>query len=245
MEHHRRYGEQPDVPKSLRPAAVRLLIVADVRLYREGLHAGLAGRSDFDVVGSAATVEEALRLITSARPHVIIIDMATRQSLKIIRTMRCHDPGISIIGFGVDEMADEILACAAAGLAGYVPCEASLEELVRRVECVYQGELLCTPQIAAALFCTLAEGQAGKDKKAELLALTARERQVLQLIDKGFSNKEIAIELRIEVSTVKSHVHNLLDKLRVTSRLQATARLGRHVPSRQRGCRSPPDLHFD
>src|SRR5262249_10913963 len=144
-------------------------------------------------------------------------------------------PQVRVIGFGVEEIEGEILACAEAGLAGYVPCDASLDDLVVRVESVLRGELLCTPRMAATLFHRL-ETQAGNGRgEPQAVALTAREREVLRLIDGGLSNKEIAVRLRIEVSTVKNHVHKVLEKLNVTSRAQAAARLGTHVSSRQRG----------
>ena len=220
---------------SVPPVSVRVVIVADVRLYREGMRASIADRPPFEVVGAAADCDEAIRVTLDTRPDVVIIDMATTESLAIVRRIRCHAPQVRVIGFGVEEIEGEILACAEAGLAGYVPRDASLDDLVVRVESVLRGELLCTPRIAATLFRRLETQSEDGQRLPQGVVLTMREREVLRLIDGGFSNKEIAVRLHVEVSTVKNHVHRLLEKLNVTSRAQAAALLGTHVSARQRG----------
>lgn len=212
-----------------------VMIIADVRLYREGIHASLSNRPQFSVMGAASTLEEALRLTRETHPDVVIVDMATRDSLIVVRTIRQHLPDAHVVGFGVEEVEGEVLACAEAGLAAYVPCDASLDDLVTRVESVLRGELLCTPRMAATLFRRLEQREQADGPQPQAVVLTGREREVLRLVEGGLSNKEIAVQLHIEVSTVKHHVHNVLDKLQVKSRLQAAARLGTHVAFRQRG----------
>jgi two-component system nitrate/nitrite response regulator NarL len=224
---------------------LRLVIVADVRLYREGIHASLSNRPQFLVVGAASNIDEALRLTVDAHADIVIVDMAMRQSLTVVRKIRHNVDNVRIVGFGVDEVEGEVLACAEAGLAGYVPCDASLDDLVMRVESVHRGELLCTPRMAATLFRKLELRQRSDDPQPQALVLTAREREVLTLIDGGLSNKEIAIQLNIEVCTVKNHVHNVLEKLHVTSRMQAAARLGTHVSAHQRRLAAHAGLHLD
>ena len=226
----RRQQKHPPLPNP-----PRLLIVADVRLYREGIHASLSNLPQFNVIGAVSSAEAALRLAADTPPDIVVVDMATRNSLTVVRTIRNDLPDAHIVGFGVDEVEGEVLACAEAGLAGYVPSDASLDELVVRVESVHRGELLCTPRMAATFFRRLELRERGEAPQPQAVVLTAREREVLRLVDEGLSNKEIAVQLNIEVSTVKNHVHNVLDKLHVTSRMQAAARLGTHVSVRQRG----------
>jgi DNA-binding NarL/FixJ family response regulator len=237
-------GEKSPTTAPVEPPA-RLLIVADVRLYREGLHASLSAWPQFSVVGAASDGDEAVHLVMATVPDIVIVDMATKNSLTVVRAIRHHAPHVHIVGFGVEEVEGEILVCAQAGLAGYIPCEATLEELVGRVESVRRGELLCTPKIAASLFRRLESSQEGDHPQPDGLSLSSRERQVLKLIDSGLSNKEIAIQLHIEVSTVKQHVHNVLDKLHVTSRMQAAARLGTHFSARCRERGVQTRLHLD
>jgi DNA-binding NarL/FixJ family response regulator len=201
------------------------VIVSDVRLYRDGMHASLASRPQFTVVGAVADMDHAVEIVASASPQIVILDMATRGSIAGARRLRDAAPAVHIVGFGVQEDEREILACAEAGLSGYVPSDASLDDLVARVDSVARGELLCTPRTAALLFRSLGRHAAAPEVQAPA-DLTAREREVLTLINRGLSNKEIAVRLRIEVSTVKNHVHNLLEKLQVTSRAQAARLAG-------------------
>jgi DNA-binding NarL/FixJ family response regulator len=185
-------------------------------------------------VGAAANCEEAIRLTLEARPEVVIVDV-TRKSLDIVRLIRHNAPQVRVIGFGIEEIEGEILAGAEAGLCGYIPCDASLDEVSSHLESALRGELLCTPRMAATLFRSLGAYADGGQRTWQRIELTARERDVLRLIDEGLSNKEIAARLHIQVSTVKNHVHKLLEKLQVSSRAQAAARFGISAPARQRG----------
>jgi two-component system, NarL family, nitrate/nitrite response regulator NarL len=225
--------------------AFRILIIADVRLYREGMQASFAKHSHFEVVGTASSTEESRTIISGRRPHVAIIDMATRHSLSMVRAIRDVDPELLIVGFGVEEVIGEIVACAEAGLAGYIPSDASLDDVVEQVESVCRGELLCSPHIAAGLFRSLAVRIHPQQAGSAAPELTRREREVLRLIDDGLSNKMIARSLGIEVSTVKNHVHNLLEKLQVESRMQAAASLGAHMTSRHRSYHAASDHNPD
>lgn len=226
---NRRVGETARV--------VRLLVVAEVRLYREGIQNALAARSQFAVVGAVSDADEALEQIALHQPDVVILDMATRQSLDIARTIHKQapaiQPGIKIVAFGVDELEGDVLQCAEAGLSGYVPFDASVDDLVERVESVARGELLCTPKIAAALFRKM-HGRPDPAGGAADVVLTSREREVLGLMNSGFSNKEIATRLYIEVSTVKNHVHHILDKLQVSTRAQAVVKRSTPTPANLR-----------
>jgi DNA-binding NarL/FixJ family response regulator len=198
------------------------------------MHVSLSNRSEFSVVAAVAGLDEALTVTRQTHPHIVIIDMATPGSLEGARRIHEVAPDVHIIGFGVEEVESEILACAEAGFAGYVPCHASLDDLVASIDSVARGELLCTPKMAGMLFRRLKRRNDHHPPPERLLDLTTREREVLRLIDLGLSNKEIAVRLRIEISTVKNHVHNVLEKLHVTSRLQA-ARLASHGSTRSRG----------
>jgi len=215
-----------------------VLIVADVRLYREGLAASLMSREQLVVAAACASRVEALAQIERLDVDVVVVDMASRESLELIGDLRRLRAAAKILAFAVEEVSSEILDCAEAGAAGYVTVDASIDELVAGIECVFRGELVCPPHIAATLFCHVAGRAERSLRGAERRTLTSRERQVLRLIQDGRSNKEIAQDLNISEPTVKNHVHNLLDKLHVTSRSQAAART---VPvlSRRRSFRLP------
>lgn len=208
---------------SRRPRAIRVLIVADVRLYREGLAASLSSRDDLFVIATSASRTDALTRITDVEADVVVVDMATRESLELIADLRREAAGTKILAFAIEEVTSDILDCAEAGAAGYVTADASIEELVTAIERIAREELVCSPRIAATLFGHVAQ-RSGRMTGAHNRTLTSRERQVLRFIQQGHSNKEIAQKLNIAEPTVKNHVHNLLEKLQVTSRAQAAAR---------------------
>jgi two-component system, NarL family, nitrate/nitrite response regulator NarL len=214
--------------------SLRVVVVAEVRLYREGLRDGLSSRDGLAVVGTAGSLEEVRRVVAVTRPDVVVLDMATRDSLRIVTALREEEPAPKIVAFALDDTDRDIFACAEAGVAGYVPCEGSTDDLVATIVSCARGELICSPRIAALLFGRLRSLAAGGRGPAATFKLTGRELQIARLIDAGLSNKEIAQDLGIEVATVKNHVHNLLEKLRVTSRAEAAARLRGYLPRSER-----------
>ena len=231
---------------SRRNRTISVLIVADVRLYREGLAASLSSRDHLQVFAVSATRLDAATRARELAPDVVIVDIATRESLELIRDLHDQVP-TKILAFAVEEVTSDILECAEAGAAGYVTAEASIDDLVSAIERIARGELVCSPRVAAKLFGRISE-RSGRHvtDASETKTLTTRERQVLQLIRQGHSNKEIAQKLCIAEPTVKNHVHHLLEKLEVTTRAQAATRTtlpasrrrpfgGRAWPTRETG----------
>jgi DNA-binding NarL/FixJ family response regulator len=146
-------------------------------------------------------------------------------SANAVRVLAAAAPELKVVALGVPEVQREVMALAEAGASGYVALDASIEDLAAVVESVSRGETLCSPVIAATLFRRVAV--LARERQLEPIAekLTARELDVLRLIEAGLANKEIATALSIELPTVKNHVHNLLTKLKATRRGQAAAML--------------------
>jgi DNA-binding NarL/FixJ family response regulator len=203
-----------------------VLIVAGIRLYREGLAALLPGRPDLVLAGTAACADEALAITAEQRPDLAIIDAGTSGARAIAEHIHRSSPGTRLLVFGVSEDEPEILSWASAGVTGYVTRDGSLQDLTAAIDAVMRDEVASTPRIASILLRRFARTQRadGAPDFAPAL-LTARERQILSLIELGLSNKDIAQRLNIEISTVKNHVHHLLQKLHVTSRAAAAARV--------------------
>lgn len=220
-----------DQSSELLRVMIRVLIVTDIRLYREGLAEILGRTENLDVVGAAAGQEDALWLLASAAPDVVLLDLGTPQGVAVIGSLRVAAPTVNVVALAVTEVEGEVLACAEVGAAGYVPREASVEELVTVIESVMRGETVCPPRIAATLFRRVAVLSGGRASKPSLLSLTVREREILRFLDRGLSNKEIAKRLGVEVATVKNHVHNILEKLRVHRRGEAAARIREALPT--------------
>jgi two-component system nitrate/nitrite response regulator NarL len=214
-------------------SSIRLLIVVDVRLYREGLAASLASRGPFVVVDAVATRAAARAAIGKARPDVVMVDMAVREALDLIHDIRNEPDGAAVVAFAVDEVTTDIVRCAEAGASSYVTAEASLDDLSVAIQGSVSGELICPPHIAGELFRRLGRANTAKADLAHPF-LTARERQVLDYVRAGLSNKEIGQRMCLAESTVKNHVHHLLEKLDVRTRAQAAALGGRQITPRGR-----------
>jgi DNA-binding NarL/FixJ family response regulator len=210
--------------------APRIVIVADVRLYRDGLSEGLRGSGSIDVVGSAASFEHAVDVARRERPDVVLLDMYPAWSLALTRRLRRGPRGPAVVALAVPESESAVVAFAEAGVAGFVPRGASLVELVEIVSIVWRGGAACSPRVAASLLRRIV-AQAGDGPAAPVppVRLTSRESEVLALLEEGLSNKEIAARLYIEVATVKNHVHNVLGKLGVHRRTEAAARFRRYA----------------
>ncbi len=205
---------------------MRLLIVADIRLYREGLAHILARDAGLTMIETAGDLYAALRLVAERELDVVLVDMAMPHSLSAVQGIVVTAPDVKVVALGLPELERDLIACAEAGIAGYVPRDASVTDLVAVLESVARGELLCSPRTAAALLRRVTALAMGRRGEADVPGvLTPREREIVALLERGLSNKEIARALGIEVATVKNHVHNLLEKLRVHRRGEAVARL--------------------
>jgi DNA-binding NarL/FixJ family response regulator len=204
----------------------RIFVITEVALYRESLARRLSDESGFAVVGTATSAAAALGEIRETSPHVVLIDLATPSELSHVRAIAAAAPGSRLIGIAVPETQRYVVDCAEAGIAGYVPAEASIADLMTTVAQVQNGGAPCPPRIAAGLFRRLAE----RDAITQVPGLTPREQEILLLIDQGLSNKDIARRLKIEVPTVKNHVHHILEKLHVHRRGEAAAQAGGRIP---------------
>jgi two-component system nitrate/nitrite response regulator NarL len=212
------------VDTALGATIARIIIVSDVRLHGEGLTLCLSHHGRVEVVGVASSLNPALILIAEYHPDVVLLDMASHDSLAISRAIIAVSPLTKIVGFAVDEIEQDIRACGEAGIASYVSRDGSADELVAAVHHALCGELHCSPRVAAFLFRQLASTSHQQVVCGFQPALTRREFEVVDLLDRGLSNKEIARQLQIGIATAKNHVHNILEKLQVHRRGEAASR---------------------
>jgi len=215
----------PDDQAESLERAVKLAVVAGVRLYRLGLTSILSRCAEFDLVWSARSLEETLDRLNQTTPEVIVLDMGTTDSRDIVREIRLTAPEVDVVAYAVEESEQHILACARARVSAFVPQESSEDDLIEVIRALSKGELSCSGRSAAILFSQLQQMADPERNVPDLSALTMREREVLGCIDRGMANKEIARELGIEVATVKNHVHKILHKLRVPTRARAASLL--------------------
>jgi two-component system, NarL family, nitrate/nitrite response regulator NarL len=190
---------------------IGVLIVSEIELLREGLEM-LLGRDE------RITIED-------GDPDVVLLDTAIGDGPAAVREAAARLPRARVVALGVSETTDELLPLAEAGIAGFVTRGATHEEVADAVWHAAHDELDCSPQVASTLLRHVRFLAARRRGDAAAAALTRREREIAGLIDEGLSNKQIASRLCIELPTVKNHVHNILEKLHVSRRGEAVARL--------------------
>jgi two-component system, NarL family, nitrate/nitrite response regulator NarL len=203
------------------PAAphIRVFIISNVRLHREGLAALLGECPAIEVMG-AISMQETQDAPPKVATDVALVDGLSPGDTEIVGALRKICAEMRILTVGIRDTASEVLACAAAGIDGYVPMDAALGDMVTAIENVVRGELTCSPKVAASLYQCI-----GFSRAAAASPLTTRELQVADLMNRGCPTKEIAWRLGVQPCTAKNHVRNILQKLQVHGRGQAVAKL--------------------
>lgn len=215
------------------PESIRILVADDHPLFREGVVHSLAPEPDLTVVGQAASGEEALRMARELLPDVVLLDIGMQGWDGIVTAQKITTacPATRIMMLTVMEDEDKLLASFKAGARAYVLKGVSAHELARVVRSVALGEVYVTPSLAAGILLTLSRGQAPQDPLGEL---TERESDILNLVVRGLTNREIGDRLHLSEKTIKHYITNILEKLHVRSRVEA-AMLAVRGPRRDGG----------
>jgi DNA-binding NarL/FixJ family response regulator len=194
---------------------VRLLIVDDHPVVRDGLRGMLAGRAEFEVLGEAADGAQAVRLAETLQPDLVLMDLRMPETDGVSATaqIKTRWPAIRVLVLTTYEADSDILRAIEAGATSYILKDAPREELFRAIRATAQGQSYLTPSVASRLM--------GQLRAAPGEQLSPREVEVLTWVAKGASNKEIARSLHISEATVKSHLLHIFAKLEVTDRTQA------------------------
>ena len=200
-------------------------IIEDNRLVREGLIALLSNLSDVRVVASASGDETAMLPDVKAQVVLLDVGLSHGHSLRVAKQIRQDWPDSRVILMDVLPVYEDLVQFVNAGVSGFVMKDATLEELISTVRSVAQGGQVLPPQMATTLFARIATDAVvrGRPEALDAVRMTPREREVINLIAEGLSNKEIATRLEIATDTVKSHVRNVMEKLMLHTRLQIAA----------------------
>ena len=210
---------------------INLLLVNETRLMGNVIAAALDGEPDIHVVACTTNIDDAMQIVREKDIDVALVStrLPDLGALKLTNAITELKPSTKVLALGLTEEKQHVLRYVEAGATGYVLKDDSLEGLIETIRAAQEGKVFVSPQIAAAIMerlATLARLFSDVENSvAETTELTSRELEVLKLIGKGQTNQEIADHLVIEVGTVKNHVHNILDKLHVSSRGEAAAYL--------------------
>ena len=203
---------------------IRILLIEDNRILRDGITAMIKEEEDVTVVAVSDGREDTLSKAQAAKPHVMLINLGldSQNSLDIVESVKKDFSSIKIIGMGLNPAQSDILEFVQAGADGFILKNATVEDVIKTIRAVAGGETVLPPLLTGSLFFQVAEHALLKGKRnlKSTVRMTQREKEVIALIVEGMSNKQIADNLNIATFTVKSHVHNILEKLALQSRLQ-------------------------
>jgi len=205
---------------------ISLVLIDDNRMLREGIAAMIRAQPGFRVLAASADVEEALTKAREAKPDVMLLDfgLADHDSLSLTTTVHADVPAARIIIMGLVSTQEDIAAYVHAGASGFIMKDATFDEFLATIRTVAAGGEVLPPALTNSLFTQIVRNATGHRARALAgVRLTKRERQIIDLLGEGLSNKEIATRIHIAVHTVKSHVHNVLEKLALRSRLEVVA----------------------
>ncbi|HUJ94124.1 MAG TPA: response regulator transcription factor [Terriglobales bacterium] len=206
-------------------STISVFIVAENFLLREALTRILNRKNDIEVVGSAAFSALVIEEIASHAPHVLLLDLLPEAShdLSVVRALVKHFPSLNIIMIDMDPAKELFLRSVRTGVAGYLLKDATAADVAAAVRSVARNEAVCPPELCRVLFEYLAQtrGALPSLSMKQETGLTRREQQLIEMISRGLTNKEIATALNLSEQTIKNHVHRILHKLGAQDRLVA------------------------
>jgi DNA-binding NarL/FixJ family response regulator len=204
---------------------MNVVVLTPVRLLGDGLAACLEARSGIHVVAVVKDLARLREILSKAAVKLVLIDVTQGIDLYDAHEIAAEWPDTVLVALGLREQQHDVIRCGRSGFSGYISRDASIEELCASLGAIAQGRLVCPPEISGGLLRALSRREALEVQPDLHLALTRRENEVLELLGRGLSNKEIASELCLSVATVKHHVHSVLEKLKLSSRAQAMRRV--------------------
>lgn len=220
-------GRNAAILPAAEKATIALVVIEDNRLLREGIAAIARAQPDFRLVVASDNVEVTLRKLRREPADVILLDfgLAEHDSLLLTAQLRADVPAARVILMGLLPAQEDVADFVRAGASGFLMKDASAEDFFHTIRAVARGEQVLPPALTRSLFEQIALRSTRRSKAHVLdsVRLTAREREIVDLLGEGLSNKEIAQRMSVAVHTVKSHVHHVLEKLALRSRLEVVA----------------------
>jgi len=203
---------------------IRIFLVEDNRVLRDGIVTLLDGQPDMRVVAAIGSGNNVLSTIRKVKPHIKILDLGlwNEKHRMIMDAVKKEFPELKVIGMGLIPSQTDVVESIEAGASGFIMKDATVKDFLATIRTVHKGIKVLPPSLAGSLFAHVIEHtlKQGKGKLTNAVRMTKREREIIAIIADGHSNKEIAQQLNIATHTVKSHVHNIMEKLALHTRLQ-------------------------
>jgi DNA-binding NarL/FixJ family response regulator len=204
---------------------IRLVLIEDNRLLREGLTSMLKIQQDINVVETVGNGENILAIMKKYKPEVLLLDLGlrNRSSLNLVRLVKKNFTKTRIIIMDLIPTQADILDFVQAGVSGFILKDATINDFLKTIRSVAKGLQVLPQNLTGSLFSQIVEHAINGSKPSDVIdsvRMTKREKQVIELISEGHTNKEIAQKLHLSTYTVKSHVHNILEKLALSTRVQ-------------------------
>ena len=204
---------------------IRLIVIEDNRLLREGICAMLKKEADFTVVAAFDDSDFDPEKLNELKPNVVLLDLSLteKDSLDLVNLLKNDHKDVKVIVMDLLPMREDILQFVEAGVSGFIMKDDTISEFLKTIRAVNAGEKILPPTATGSLFSQIMEygvKELGPQKLIQSVRMTNREKEIVQLIAEGLANKEIAFKLNLSIYTVKSHVHNILDKMALNTRVQ-------------------------
>jgi len=204
---------------------IRIIVIEDNRLLREGITSMLNEQPDLKVVAAIGNGEKTLLKIKESKPKVVLLDLGLRShnSLLLVKSIKNNYPDLKIIVMALVPLQTDILEFVQGGVSGFILKDAKITDFLKTIRSVSRGEKFLPPNLTDSLFSQIVEqavSGSGKSKLIQSVKLTKREHQIVELIADGLTNKEIGKKLFLSPFTVKSHIHNILEKMELHTRVQ-------------------------
>ena len=203
---------------------IRLLLLEDNRLLRDGILEILKPHKDIAIIAASGDGKKLLPIIQKLKPNVVLLDLGLRSqnSLHIVEIVKKEFSQAKIIVMDLAPVQADILQYVKAGANGFILKDASLNDLLITIRTVAEGSTVLPPLLVDSLFSQIVDHavREGKSKLKEAVRMTKREREVIKFLGEGMSNREIGQKIRVSTYTIKSHIHNIMEKLALHTRLE-------------------------
>lgn len=226
---------------------IRLLLIEDNRLLRDGLVAMMKEQPDLQIVSASESFDDAALVRPKLKPHVVLLDQCLRDqdSVHVVKIIKKKVPEAEVIVMGLVLARADILAFVKAGASGFILKDTAFADFLKTIRAVAEGGKALPLASTELLFSQIVEDAVRKGKvRPNDVRITKREREIVDLIGEGLSNKEMAQRLHLAIHTVKSHVHHVPEKLALHTRLQVAVYAREESTFEPQAKVNPPNAHF-